>query len=284
MSETGAVLQAAPFLRWAGSKRWLVPRIREMFPDTFGRYFEPFLGSGAIFFACAGSRVSHLSDTISPLINCYQQVRDHPLAVAQVSQKWLVDAPTYYEVRSTQDEDPVRQAARFIYLNKTCFNGLYRENQNGEFNVPFGRPKSSNILDHENLMRASELLQSPGTIIKVCDFEDSLKDCSEGDVVYIDPPYVAGHRQNGFVDYNAKLFGWEDQRRLASVCRDLHKRGASVIVSNASHESVRRLFTNPGFQLLEVSRYSSMAARSGKRGNSTELLIFSSNNQRRRDS
>lgn len=265
--------QAAPFLRWAGSKRWLTKYVQELMPTDYGRYFEPFLGSGAIFFSCVHDRPAHLSDTISPLINCYVQVRDRPDAVADVSESWSVDAETYYEVRSMSFDDDVHKAAQFIYLNKTCFNGLYRENQMGRFNVPFGRPKTSTILDRASLAEVSAKLATNGTTITVRDFEDALGACTSGDIAYLDPPYVAGHRQNGFVDYNAKLFSWEDQRRLADVCREISRRGASVIVSNADHPSVRELFSHKAFHLIEVSRYSSMAARSAQRGTSDELLI-----------
>lgn len=267
--------RTTPFLRWAGSKRWLINQVQQLVPEDYGTYYEPFLGSGAIFFSCVNGRPARLSDTISPLINCYIQVRDDPDAVADIAESWSVDAETYYQVRSEVFEDEMRQAAQFIYLNKTCFNGLYRENQLGRFNVPFGRPKTSKVLDRVALAEASAKLGTPGTIISARDFEETLDTCSSGDIAYLDPPYVAGHRQNGFVDYNARLFSWDDQRRLADVCRRISKRGAAVIVSNADHPSVRDLFSHKEFHLLEVSRYSSMAARSGRRGTSDELLIVS---------
>lgn len=265
--------RTAPFLRWAGSKRWLAARIQAILPDTYGRYYEPFLGSAAIYLACATGHSATLSDTIDPLINCYLQVRDHPEEVGRLAATWSVDSESFYEVRSAEYGDPVRRAAQFIYLNKTCFNGLYRENQRGGFNVPFGRPKTSNVVDEANLVEVSARLRTPGTVIAAQDFEQSLSDCCEGDFVYLDPPYVAGHRQNGFVDYNAKLFSWEDQRRLAQVCVSLSQRGVHVVMSNADHSSVRGLFDDQHFEVLEVSRYSSMAARSGRRGVSDELLI-----------
>nr|WP_306420292.1 Dam family site-specific DNA-(adenine-N6)-methyltransferase [uncultured Nocardioides sp.] len=268
-------IRTSPFLRWAGSKRWLIDRILELVPTEYGTYYEPFLGSGAVFFSCTSGRPARLSDTISPLINCYLQVRRDADAVADMAESWSVDSETYYKIRATEFEDEVSQAAQFIYLNKTCYNGLYRENQLGRFNVPFGRPKTSRVLDRVSLAEASAKLAAPGVTIRAQDFEETLETCGAGDVAYLDPPYVAGHRQNGFVDYNAKLFSWEDQRRLADVCRRISTRGAAVIVSNADHPSVRELFNDEHFRLIQVSRYSSMAARSGRRGTSDELLIVS---------
>jgi len=252
-------------------------------PSDVNRYFEPFLGSGAIYLACASDKPAALSDVIGPLVNCYLQVRDCPEKVAGAAQLWRVNAETYYKVRDESFEDPVTQAAQFIYLNKTCFNGLYRENQQGQFNVPFGRPKTSNILDAQHLLDVSHKLRTIGTTIAVRDFEEALEPCEGGDIAYLDPPYVAGHRQNGFVDYNAKLFSWGDQRRLASLCHELDRRGAGVIMSNADHASVRELYSGSRFDFMNVSRYSSMAARSGKRGASDELLIVSKSLSKRAD-
>ncbi|MEV7135738.1 Dam family site-specific DNA-(adenine-N6)-methyltransferase [Arthrobacter sp. NPDC093128] len=264
---------ATPFLRWAGSKRWLLPSLREMIPSDFGTYYEPFLGSGAVFFQVADGHSANLSDAIAPLISCYETVRDEPETVATLASGWKTDADTYYSVRAADfSDDPIRAAARFIYLNKLCFNGLYRENQSGKFNVPYGRPKSPNVADASQLLAVANRLTA-GVQLKVCDFEVALSTCGAGDLVYLDPPYVSGHRSNGFVDYNAKIFSWDDQRRLASVFRELDSRGVFVIQSNADHPSVRELYE--GYEFRTASRYSSMAAKADKRGKSNELLILS---------
>jgi DNA adenine methylase len=261
----------APFLRWAGSKRWFVPILRKHIPQEFGSYYEPFLGSGSAFFAVAEGHASYLSDTIPGLVNCYVQVRDQPEEVAAIAQSWDTDSATYYEVRAAHAETNLtRNAARFIYLNKLCFNGLYRENGRGQFNVPYGRPKSTNVVSVSNLLGVSTRLRNQVTIDEL-DFEERLKTSESGDFVYLDPPYVAGHRTNGFADYNAKIFSWDDQRRLAAVFQELDRRGVYVIQTNADHATVRELYDGAFSQ--PISRYSSMAARSTLRGASSELLI-----------
>lgn len=264
---------ATPFLKWAGSKRWLVPKFRRIQLDPYHRYFEPFLGSGAMFFGHGSMRPSVLADTIPPLVHCYQMVRDSPDAVAETTRKWSVDKATYYEVRNLRTNDPVIQAARFIYLNKTCFNGLYRVNNKGEFNVPFGRPKSERILDGSALLKASRALSQPGVTLVTSDFEDVLQDARLGDFVYVDPPYMTGHLSNGFVDYNEKLFSWRDQERLAEACQRAMHRGAHILISNADHHTVRDLYSYYGFSFIPTSRHSSMASRVNFRGPRQELLI-----------
>ncbi|KZE94859.1 Modification methylase DpnIIA [Agromyces sp. NDB4Y10] len=264
-------VSTVPFLRWAGSKRWLLAALTDLLPKGFGHYYEPFVGSGAVFFSIAEGQPATLSDTVEPLISCYRQVQLNPDAVYDRIQDWETDRESYYTIRSTTFADPVDSAAQFIYLNKLCFNGLYRVNQQGKFNVPYGRPKSGIVATRENLNAASRALHQAR--LQTGDFEQALENCAEGDLVYLDPPYVAGHRSNGFVDYNARIFRWEDQRRLASVVRKLNDRGVFVLLSNADHPSVRELYD--GFVMQSAVRYSSMSARSSMRGPSAELLVLS---------
>ncbi|MFP7762039.1 DNA adenine methylase [Marisediminicola sp. LYQ85] len=263
--------QLQPFLRWAGSKRWLVRELGKIAPQSFGNYYEPFMGSAAVYFALSPVADAFLSDALEPLVHCYQTVRDSPSAVAEAAAAWSTDKETYYLIRSSAFTDPVARAAQFLYLNKLCFNGLYRENQRGQFNVPYGRPKSSRVVFEGQLESAASRLQSAE--ITTSDFAAAICDAKAGDLVYLDPPYVAGHRTNGFVDYNAKIFSWDDQRRLADLFGELSRRGVHVIMSNADHSSLRELYE--GFSMKSVERYSSMSANSGRRGKSTELLIVS---------
>lgn len=260
-----------PFLRWAGSKRWLMPTLLELLPREWGDYYEPFLGSASTFFAIAPEGKSFLSDALAPLVNCFQAVRDHPERVARHASTWSTDKETYYQVRGAELADSIESAAQFIYLNKLCFNGLYRENQSGKFNVPYGRPKSDRILFEGQLEAAASTLSN--ATIDHMDFEESLERCCPGDLVYLDPPYVAGHRSNGFVDYNAKIFSWEDQGRLARIFKRLNELGVHVVMSNADHSSVRELYS--GYQMLQLERYSSMSGKSGRRGPSAELVVLS---------
>lgn len=267
-ARTGVV---APFLRWAGSKRWLLPTLEEFIPATFGSYYEPFLGSGAAFFAFAEGHRAILADSIPELIDCFAHVRDDAHAIAEILTDWAIDSETYYTIRAEDGQSGnVRDAARFIYLNKLCFNGLYRVNQRGKFNVPYGRPKSANLIDETELYRAAALLGRAK--LMVGDFAVTLETAGPGDLVYLDPPYVAGHRNNGFVDYNAKVFDWADQVRLAKEFERLDSLGAYVVQSNANHESIRALY--PDREIHAVSRFSSMAGRSASRGTSGELVII----------
>ncbi|WP_448476516.1 DNA adenine methylase [Mycolicibacter minnesotensis] len=263
-----------PFLRWAGSKRWLIPKLQRLVPANFNCYYEPFLGSGAVYFKFAHGHRAHLSDVISPLIRTYRTVRDQPELVYTIATSWPTDKETYYSLRSQHVmETPAQAAARFIYLNRLCFNGLYRENSAGNFNVPYGRPRATNtVADLEHLDLCAQRLRNRVTL-SVGDFEEALEGCNQGDFVYLDPPYVAGHRSNGFVDYNARIFSWDDQKRLAYVFRELDRRGVHVILSNADHESLRALYK--GIKSFEVQRHSSMSGKAGHRGRSAELVIVS---------
>lgn len=263
-----------PFLRWAGSKRWLVPTLSSIIPNDYNDYYEPFLGSGAVFFRFARGHKAYLSDVIAPLIQTYRAVRDDPKSIYEIATSWPTDSESYYELRSKSTmESRTHSAARFLYLNRLCFNGLYRENSAGGFNVPYGRPRLTNIIaDHDHLQACARRLRRRVTLT-VGDFEKRLDRCEKRDLVYLDPPYVAGHRSNGFVDYNARIFSWDDQQRLADVFNRLEKRGVYVILSNADHESVRKLYRRS--YVVEATRHSSMSGSPQHRGRSAELLVVS---------
>jgi DNA adenine methylase len=266
-------LSAQPFLRWAGSKRWLASHIAELVPPTVGTYFEPFLGSGAVYFALPNGTASNLADTLGSLVNCYSHVQQDPKQVAAIASEWGSDSASFYAVRALRPHaDSIEKAAQFIYLNRFCFNGLYRENSRGEFNVPFGRPKNANMITPEELSAASRRLNHR-TTLSTGDFAETLAACQTGDFVYLDPPYVAGHRNNGFVDYNARIFSWYDQQRLSEEFHRLTRLGVHVVVSNADHPSVRELYE--GHSVKSVSRHSSMAASVAARGQSREILVTS---------
>lgn len=267
------IKKAKPFLKWAGGKRALIPSLSKLIPQDFNRYFEPFLGGGALFFELNPSR-SILSDVNVELINAYLQIKNNPNDVIRKLKKIRHCKEEYYKIRSQRPKSVVSRAARFIYLNRTCWNGLYRENKNGEFNVPMGRYINPLICDSEGLMQASKSLKNAQ--INSCDFEDILAKAQKKDLIYLDPPYVTGHKNNGFINYNNKIFKWEDQKRLASVAMDLKKKGCYVIISNASHESIDQLYNQ--FFSIEVSRLSLLAASSKKRGNVEEKIFTSFKN------
>jgi DNA adenine methylase len=166
----------------------------------------------------------------------------------------------------------LERAAEFIYLNKTCWNGLYRVNSRGEFNVPYGAPKSDGILDASNLRACSRALQTEGVSLSAADFEEALDGVEERDLVFLDPPYVTHHNDNGFIDYNEKLFSWQDQIRLANLAVHLSNQGAHVIVTNAYHRDVLDLYD--GFRKRPIERLSTLASDASKRGQVKEAVIW----------
>lgn len=262
-----------PFLKWAGGKRWLIPKLLDRLP-MFNNYYEPFLGSGGLFFALEPKRAI-LSDSNPELINCYRCVRDHCQEIIKILQRLQVNEDTYYRVRDKlyYRADKIRRAAFFIYLNKTCWNGLYRVNKDGHFNVPIGRVKGTiEVFDPEQLVIASHLLKRAK--LRCCDFEKAVKDAKAGDLVYFDPPYITTHLNNGFIKYNSKLFHHSDELRLARVAHYLAMARVSVLASNAAHPLIKQQYDGP-FYKIELSRSSLIAADSNRRTKFTELLISS---------
>ena len=264
-----------PFLKWAGGKRRLIDQIFPALPPlrSDSTYREPFLGSGALFFGLGHSKAV-LSDLNSNLIETYAALRDCSDLVISSLRGLDPSKETYYRVRNSRPRTPHTRAAKFIYLNKTCFNGLYRVNLHDEFNVPFGAHGPNVVVrDHKQLTAASEALR--GTELLSSDFETALSDAVVGDLVFLDPPYTTAHSQNGFIEYNARVFSWEDQRRLASVARSLAKNNVSVAITNAAHPSITRLYPRSVFERTTLSRWNTMAADSKKRFKGTEVLFVS---------
>jgi len=260
-----------PFLRWAGSKQRLLPQLVEYLPDKYGSYFEPFMGASALFFLLEPEN-AHLSDMSTPLVQTYQTIAAKPKQVFdELAKMDVLDSAEYYRIRSEKPSTAVRRAARFIYLNRAAWNGLYRVNNKGEFNVPYGRPRSANIIDFQNLEACSGALSKKSVSISISDFQHVEEKAVEGDLVYFDPPYVTGHNNNGFVDYNEKLFSWDDQVRLSTLARKLQERGVSVIVSNAHHDAILDLY--PTFNVGKVERRSTLASDISARKSVTEAVF-----------
>ena len=261
-----------PFLKWAGGKRWLISRILNQLP-SINKYYEPFLGSGALFFALQ-ARSARLSDCNSELINCYRCVRDHCASIIKILNRLRVDESAYYQIRKRYEKaDKIRRAAYFIYLNKTCWNGLYRVNKQGRFNVPVGHlSRIKELYNPEALIAASRLLQSAH--LQCSDFERAVQNAQSGDLVYFDPPYITTHLNNGFIKYNSKLFHQSDELRLAKLAQKLAERGVSVIVSNAAHPLIKQQYDGL-FYKREVQRNSLIAANPARRSRISELIITS---------
>ncbi len=250
----------APLFRWPGGKRWLVPKLLELIPKTFGRYLEPFFGAGALFFALQPRRAI-LSDANSELMACYCQLRDNHAHVSRILSSLPQDQASYYRIRSSAPISETRRAARLIYLTTLSFNGIYRVNLAGKFNVPYGNREYPRLKSRDLLAEYSRALT--GCAIRSCDFEEAVRTAKTGDLVYLDPPYTVAHSNNGFLKYNDKIFSWSDQERLARVAADLNRRGCHVIVSNAGHSSIKNLYR--GFTAIKVPRLSVMAASKDNR-------------------
>jgi DNA adenine methylase len=272
VSQTDSHSPVQPFLKWAGGKRWLAPALADLFGSADGRHVEPFAGSAAFFFA-SNAREAVLADINKELINCFCVVRDNVSELINRLKRLSVDADTFCQQRRAQLRSDVSRAARFIYLNRAAFNGLYRVNKNGRFNVPFGCKPNTQLCDAEGLFRCSDRLS--GTVLTVADFEATLSSVSDSDRVFVDPPYTVKHNMNAFRRYNEKLFSWDDQIRLAGVMHRLANDAGRIILTNANHQDVRRLYSPQCFFAFAISRATNMAAITEKRGMSEELLIVS---------
>lgn len=274
LTEYGICPQMAlPFLKWAGGKRWLAPKIQELIGSNGGTYIEPFLGSGATYFQLAPKRAL-LCDLNTDLISTYAAIKaDHKRVETLLSDHHrLHSADYYYRIRDYTPRCPYRKAARFIYLNRTCWNGLYRVNLDGRFNVPIGT-KTSVVLQTDNWKLVADLLQHAE--ILSADFELAVNRAQKGDVIFADPPYTIKHNFNGFIKYNECLFSWHDQERLSRALHRAVKRGVTVIATNANHESVRSMYRD-SFELITVERNSVLSGNASARGRYQELLIVSS--------
>ena len=260
-----------PFLNWAGGKRWFVKKHGCLFPKEFNRYIEPFLGSGSVYFYLQPEKAL-LGDMNSDLISAYVGIQKNHIKITKLLKEYQKKHSDeyYYAIRKTIFTDPVEQAARFIYLNRTCFNGIYRVNLKGEFNVPRGT-KNSVILSTDDFGSLASLLKNANVI--TADFEELIDQAMQGDLVFADPPYTVRHNNNGFIKYNEKLFSWDDQVRLSKALTRARKRGAKILSTNANHESVRELYSSEVFHLETVSRYSSISAKNSGRNQFEELII-----------
>ena len=263
-------LNIVPFIRWAGGKSWLVRRIGRQIGHDFKNYHEPFLGGGALFLYVDPKNSIYLSDLNSELINAYQQVKIDYLRVIKHLKTFKNTEENYYDLRRSKSEDSAWMAARFIFLNRTSYNGIYRVNRSGEFNVPYGHDPDAPIYTKANLEAVHNRLSN--AVIETKDFEVVRERLEMNDLVFLDPPYTVMHSNNGFIAYNQRLFTWEDQERLADLVRYIKKKKAKFIVTNASHESVRSLYSGVG-NIIELNRTSTITSKVDKRGPTTELII-----------
>jgi DNA adenine methylase len=266
------------FLKWAGGKLQLIEQFENLFPPDFCNYYEPFIGSGAVFFYLKSKSKPNkviLSDTNEELINCFAVVRDKPSELIEVllNHRKRHSKQYYYKVRDLESErlDSVSRAARMIYLNKTCFNGLYRVNSKGEFNVPFGDYKNPSIFDRNTLYQASQMLQDAD--LRVMTFDKVLDFAGKDDFVYFDPPYIPLSKTSSFTRYSKSEFSIKDQNQLSEVFRALDSTGCFVMLSNSDHSLTRELYRDYDKNIVVVSAKRKINSVGSKRGAINEIVV-----------
>lgn len=268
-----------PFLKWVGGKRQLLTELRCFVPATFDCYYEPFLGGGALFFDLQPRR-SVLADVNRELIDCYRAVRDHVEELIKALEAHHYDETHYYAVRDADASGAslTERAARTVFLNRTCFNGLYRVNRGGRFNVPFGRYTRPNICNPDNLRACSAALANADLCVQ--DFGETCSAARAGDFVYLDPPYVAVSRTAAFTAYAKGGFGPDEQRRLSAVFGQLSDRGVTAVLSNSDVPEVRALYKGFGITTVRAARAVNSDGRG--RGLVSEVVVSSLRPSRKR--
>ncbi len=270
-----------PFVKWAGGKRQLIPILNQNLPESFGTYYEPFLGGGALLFHILtdknGQKCS-ISDLNSDLVLAYTTIRDRIDALITSlknhEKNYQKDSESYYySIRESNPRSEIEKTSRLIFLNRTCFNGLYRVNSKGKFNVPLGKYSNPNIVNEENIRTVSHILQSSRTAIKCRDFEAVLRDAKKGDLIYFDPPYQPVSATSNFTSYTTKDFTYDDLTRLAELCLKLDSRGCNVLLSNSDSQEVADIFAKNPWKITRIAANRSINSNSKKRTGHFELLI-----------
>lgn len=270
-----------PFVKWAGGKRQLIPILHQNLPESFGTYYEPFLGGGALLFHILtdknGQKCS-ISDLNSDLVLAYTTIRDRIDALISSlkshEKNYQKDSKSYYySVRESNPRNEVEKTSRLIFLNRTCFNGLYRVNSKGKFNVPLGKYTNPNIVNEENLRAVSSILQTNKISIKCRDFESVLRDAKKGDLVYFDPPYQPVSSTANFTSYTTKDFTYDDLTRLAELCLKLDSKECHVLLSNSDSKEVSDIFEKKPWKITRIEANRSINSNSKKRTGHFELLI-----------
>lgn len=269
-----------PFTKWVGGKRQLLPELLELLPSSFGGYYEPFIGGGALFFELAPEKAV-INDNNKELVLAYQVIKDDVESLIDELKKHRDNnSKEYYLDLRSADRDgriyqmtDVERAGRILYMLRVNFNGLYRVNSKNQFNVPYGKYKNPKIVDEDNLRNISEYLNDNDIAILNGDFETATQNAKQGDLVYFDPPYVPLSPTESFTGYTADGFGYEEQVRLRDLFVDLTKRGVYVIVSNSSAELVYELYKPFAKTIFEVGATRMINSNAKKRGKVNELLI-----------
>ncbi len=277
---TSPIAKAKPFIKWVGGKRQLLAQYQKLYPlpDKFdienNTYFEPFVGGGAVFFDIQPYNAV-LSDVNEELITTYQVIKECPEELIKSLKKHKYEKEYYLSVRAKQPQNlsKVEIAARFIYLNRTGFNGLYRVNSKGEFNVPFGRYNNPVICDEVNLRNVHQLLKN--VQIAKRDYKDVLKHANKGDFVYFDPPYYPVNKTSSFTSYTAGGFLEKEQIELRDTFNKLHKKGCFVMLSNSDTPFIRKIYSEiDGAKIHTVYAGRAVNSAASKRGKVSEIVVY----------
>jgi DNA adenine methylase len=263
-----------PFLRWAGGKTWLLKDINNYLPEKFNNYYEPFLGGGSVYIYLKSTgkiqNDAFLSDRNTELINAYNVIKNESSKLIEILKEYKNEKEFYYFLRNQKYSNNIQKAAQFIFLNRTSFNGIYRVNLKGEYNVPFGFKEYKILFDFDNLLKLKDKFQDASFIS--CDFEETLEKVQKNDLVFLDPPYTVAHENNGFIKYNQKIFAWEDQERLAGYIELIKAKQAYFILTNAVHFNINNLFQKVGAKYI-LNRYSVIGGKGAKREEISEYIF-----------
>lgn len=268
----------APVVKWVGGKRQLIPEIEKYIPAHYSTYYEPFLGGGALLFHLQPKKAV-VNDVNEELINLYQVIKDNVDELVEDLKKHKNEPDYFYHIRALdrdlekyQSLTPVERASRIHYLNKTCFNGLFRVNSQGQFNTPFGRYKNPNIVNEENLRAVSEYFNRANIRFRCCDFEEAIKWARKGSFIYFDPPYDPVSDTSSFTGYDKGGFDRGEQKRLKELCDRLNDRGIKFLLSNSATDFILELYNDYTIEIVQAKR--SINSKANKRGEVDEVLVM----------
>lgn len=269
-----------PFVKWVGGKRQLLPEIEKYIPSKYSTYYEPFVGGGAVFLSQQPKKAI-LNDFNEELINAYQTIKDDvdglieelKLHEEKNEQEYFYDVREWDRLDGFEELSSTKKAARVIYLNKTCFNGLYRVNASGFFNTPYGKYKNPNIVNEYTLRALSMYFNTNNITFRTGDFEDAVKNIRKGSFVYFDPPYAPLSPTSNYTGYTQGGFGVEDQIRLKKLCDKLNKRGVKFLLSNSNVPLIQDLYDEDDYIIEVVGAKRAINSKGDKRGEVEEVLI-----------
>ncbi|WP_323367935.1 DNA adenine methylase [Leptothoe sp. PORK10 BA2] len=265
-----------PFLKWAGGKRQLLPELIRHMPDTYNKYYEPFIGGGALLFALQPKKAV-ISDSNQELISCYTVIRDSLDELVENLRHHRNEEDYFYRIREWDRQDsfstktPVQKAARIIFLNKTCYNGLFRVNAQGQFNAPFGRYTNPNILDEAVLKAVSSYLNTAKVDLLNQDFAKTVAKARKNDFIYFDPPYDPVSDTASFTGYDINGFNKDEQKRLRDTFVKLSDKGCKVMLSNAYTNFIRDLYQD--YTCIRVKATRAINSKASRRGKIDEILV-----------